>query len=124
MRKTQQIKNGFTLIELLVVVAVLGILAAVVIPSVSKFLTSGETPANQAEIDNVLTAVTHMLYDANRATVTTEQNTWNDNIENVAAGSYSLASHLEGADDMKCEYRITNSGSETVVEQCATCTGC
>ncbi|MCP4614095.1 MAG: hypothetical protein GY845_35860, partial [Planctomycetes bacterium] len=86
--------------------------------------SSGNTPANQAEVDNVLTAVTHMLYDAERPTVTVEQPTYNDNIANVAADSYTLATHLEGADDMKCEYRITNSGSATVVDQCSSCTGC
>ncbi len=126
MKNKPRNETGFTLIELLVVVAVLGILAAVVMPAVSKFLTSGETPANQSEVDNVLTAVTHMLYDANRSTVTVEQVNWSDSIDNVAAGSYTLATHLEGADDMKCEYRITNSvsGSETVIDQCSSCTGC
>jgi len=56
-------EKGFTLIELLIVVAILGVLAAVVIPNVGRFIGRGETEAASTELTNVQSAVVAMMVD-------------------------------------------------------------
>jgi type IV pilus assembly protein PilA len=64
----QKHQKGFTLIELLVVIAILGVIAAVAVPNITKFMGSGETEAAEAEMHNVIVAISAaMSEDANHA---------------------------------------------------------
>ena len=63
MRLPKRGEKGFTLIELLIVVAILGVLAAVVIPNVGRFIGRGEEEAAATELTNIQTAVIAMMTD-------------------------------------------------------------
>ena len=63
MRLPKRGEKGFTLIELLIVVAILGVLAAVVIPNVGRFIGRGEEEAKQTEFSNIQAAVQAMMTD-------------------------------------------------------------
>jgi len=69
MRLTKRGEKGFTLIELLIVVAILGVLAAVVIPNVGRFIGAGESEAADTELANIQTAVVEMMVDNGLATL-------------------------------------------------------
>jgi type IV pilus assembly protein PilA len=56
-------KNGFTMIEILIVVAILGVLAAVAIPNVAKFIGTGKTEAANTELTNMQSAVIAYMAD-------------------------------------------------------------
>ena len=68
-KKLRYGEKGFTLIELLVVVAVLGVLAAVAVPNVGKFMGSGTIEAANTEAHNVQTAVLAYMVDNSLQTI-------------------------------------------------------
>jgi len=69
-KRSRYAEMGFTLIELLVVVAILGVLAAVAIPNVGKFMGTGHTQAALTELHNVQTAVMAGMADAQVGNIT------------------------------------------------------
>lgn len=59
-------ERGLTLVEILIVIALLGILAAVVIPNVAGFIITGTLNAANTEVANVKTAATGYMADHNK----------------------------------------------------------
>ena len=78
-------EKGFTLIELLIVVAILGVLAAIVIPNVGRFIGRGEQEARDTELSNVQTAVIAMMTDNNLRSLTNPVSAQGDRTNNMGA---------------------------------------
>ena len=70
MRLPKRGEKGFTLIELLIVVAILGVLAAIVIPNVGRFIGRGKTEAAATELKSIQSATQSMMTDLGYSTLT------------------------------------------------------
>ena len=65
-KKKSRLESGFTLLELLVVLAIMGMLAAIIAPTVIRYLGTSRTQTAKVQISNVMSALELFRVDVGR----------------------------------------------------------
>jgi len=124
LKKFRYGEKGFTLIELLVVIAILGVLAAVAVPNVGRFIGSSKTQLAETELRNVEMAIMVMLVDAANGqldaaiTPATADMSTVVATKGATAGDINLSMYLAGLNDdftvkSGCTYAFEIDGTVT-----------
>lgn len=107
--KTRKMK-GFTLVELIVVIAIIGVLAAILVPSMLGYVKRSKVSAMNSNAKSLYDAVATSLVelDSEGTTVSGDDYTW---AAGAASGSLDakIVNYFDKISDLKvAQYRVTD----------------
>ena len=108
-------ERGFTLVEILIAMAILGIVAAIAVPTVANIKSRSEVKANSGELANVQGALDSMMSDQELEAVTViAQANATNNMGVFPDATYRLNGGANGdyirQATTKCTYYVSSSG--------------
>ena len=119
LKKFHSRQKGFTLIELLVVIAIIAVLAAIIVPNVGGYISSGQTAADEAELALVRNAVAATMAAAAVDSLTAggivAGTATVDNLTDLTltgpGGTFSVSDYFAtGIGDLKHTYTVDDNG--------------
>ena len=111
-KKIHRESKAFTLVELLIVIAILGVLAAVVLPNVTGLVGEGQTEAAKAELVTIQTAMDTMMAKEGQSSVTATSAT--SDMSAFPTGNTLYPNYMRTATS-KGTYSSTTTGNVTQV---------